>query len=93
MNVNTVTKSEHYHYVGSYEQIKYDCKVLDYSEGKDYFTYTVNPKNKLKYSLAHGDRMQYLNKDKRYILKVSKDKTAQEIDDIILQSLKVYDTI
>jgi hypothetical protein len=93
MNINTVAKSEHYHYVGSYEQVKYDYKVLDYSDGKDYFTYTVNPKSKLKYSITHGDRMQYLNKDKRYILKVSKDKTAQQIDDIILKSLKVFASI
>ena len=93
MNINTVIKSEYYHYVGSYEQIKYDYKVLDYSDGKDYFTYTVNPKNKLKYSIAHGDKMQYLNKDKRYILKVSKEKTSQQIDDVILESLKVFANI
>ena len=93
MNINTVTKNEYYHHVGSYEQIEYDCKVLDYSDGKDYFTYTINPKNELKYSIAHGDKMQYLNKDKRYILKVNKDKTAQQIDDIILKSLKVFANI
>ena len=93
MNINIVTKNEHYHFVGSYDQIKYEYTVLDYSDGKDYFTYTVNPKNKLKYSIAHGDKMQYLNKNTRYILKVSKERTAQQIDDIILNSLKVFANI
>ena len=93
MDINIVAKNEYYHYVGSYEQVKYDYKVLDYSDGKDYFTYTVNPKNKLKYSIAHGDKMQYLNKNTRYILKVSKERTAQQIDDIILNSLKVFANI
>ena len=93
MDINTVTKNEYYHHVGSYEQIEYVYTVLDYSGGADCFTYTVNPKSKLKYSIAHGDRMQYLDKDKRYILKVNKDKTAQQIDDIILKSLKVFANI
>lgn len=93
MNINTVTKNEYYHYVGSYDQIEYTYKVFDCSNGADYFTYTINPKNKLKYSIAHGDKMQYLNKDKRYVLKVSKENTAQQIDDIILNSLKVFANI
>ena len=93
MNIITASKNEYYHHVGSYEQIEYDYTIIDCSDNTECFTYTINPKNKYKYTLSHGDNMLYSNRDKRYVLKINKEKTAQEIDDIILESLKVYDTI
>ena len=93
MNIITASKNECYHYVGSYSQIKYDYTIIDCSDNVECFIYTINPKNKYKYTLSHGDNMIYSNKDKRYVLRINKEKTAQEIDDIILQSLKVYATI
>lgn len=93
MNIIKASKKEYYHYVGSYEQIKYDYTIIDCSDNVECFTYTINPKNKYKYTLSHGDNMIYSNKDKRYVLKINKEKTAQQIDDIILNSLKVYATI
>lgn len=93
MNIIKANKKEYYHYVGSYDQIDYDYTIIDCSDNVEYFTYTINPKNKYKYTLSHGDNMSYLNKDKRYVLKINKEKTTQQIDDIILKSLEVFANI
>ena len=93
MRIIKATKKELYHYENSYNEIEYAYNVIDYSDGAEYFTYTIKPLSKCKYSILHNDRMTYMNKDNRYVLKVSKEKTANQIDDIILQSLKDYASI